>query len=149
MLVAAGCSLDFTVRPQPSDAGGSPPDGGTDSDSPIGDAAEEEPISDAGLGDADAAACKALFDDMDAKLKTARACALSSGHCMTTVKNHCDCEVLVAQPNNKPTNDYVAAVNAFKSANCLIAAQCQACGSVDGGSCLYQGQPNPTLQCFP
>lgn len=145
----AGCSLDFTVRPDPAD-GGSPQDGGPDANQPDGDSGGDVTVADAGdasSADVDAAVdCKGLADDVDAKLKAARTCVLASGQCTTTLKNQCDCDVVIASNGSTQASSYQDAVAKFKSSGCVLGCT-GTCASTANRNCL-QGGGGDTL-CFP
>lgn len=147
--IAAGCSLDFTVRPQPAD-GGSPSDAGPDVTEPDGDATGPDvdagDASDGATEDADASIdCKALADDVDAKLKTARTCVLASGQCTSVVKNQCDCDVVIASSGAAATSSYQDAVAKFKASGCVLGCT-GTCASTANRNCLQNGSD---VLCFP
>jgi hypothetical protein len=142
----AGCSLDFTVRPEPSDAG-SPLDASDASDAdPPGDAASDVTIADASA-DADAAVdCTALAVEVDQKRKATRTCTLASGHCQSTVKNQCGCDVVVAVAGSGSVIAYEDAVTRLKSSGCALGCGDGGCPSPTPRNCLQQ---NTDVLCFP
>lgn len=141
----AGCSLDFTVRPQPAD-GGSSPEAGADADA--GDRPNDAGTGEAGDGsplDADAAVdCDALELEVKAKLDAARACTLASGHCTTTVKDQCNCDVVIAVTGSPAASDYEAAVTKYKASTCALG--CGTCPSTANRNCLQKGG---IVECYP
>lgn len=145
----AGCSLDFSVRPQPGD-GGSPPDAGTDAGPSIDDAGTDADVPDATSadgGDAAVGDCKALKDDLVVKKKTAQTCQTTTAFCQTSVKNECGCDIFVGKSDSVATFEYIGAIDAFKAANCVNGAVCPGvCPATDAKQCLYYlGEP----LCYP
>lgn len=138
------CSLDFTVRPDPGDAG-APFEAGA-ADGEARDATSDAEAPETGGPDADAGPdCTALANDVDAKRKAARACTLASGHCTTTVKNQCDCDVVVAVAGSAAVAAYQAAVEAFKSSGCFLGCT-GSCAATTSKNCLQNGSD---VLCFP
>ncbi|MDB4939190.1 MAG: hypothetical protein JWP87_6162 [Labilithrix sp.] len=105
------CSLDWDVR---TDPGVTPvPETGTDvvDEPPIGvDAADAEAEATDAPISPEAAACKALEDDVALKKKKARECVLASGQCQATVNDQCDCPVVVKMAGSTQATAYAAAV---------------------------------------
>jgi hypothetical protein len=131
-----GCSLDFTVRPDPGEAG-SAIDGAPDgSDSaPTGDSGTNDaPVDVVVISDA---SCDALFVAADQARVEARACELAKGHCAEKEMGLC-CETFVAQKDSGATAKFRAAVADFKAKGCN--AGCTGCtGLPVVGGCVQQG----------
>ena len=142
----AGCSLDFTVRSQPAD-GGSAPDANDASDAnPSEDAGSDVAVVDA-TPDADAAAdCTALALEVETNLKNARACVLASGQCMTTVKDQCNCDVVIAVAGSASVAIYEASVTDYKASGCALGCSDAGCPSTGSRNCLQKGG---IVECFP
>jgi hypothetical protein len=123
----AACGLDWTVRSNPDDA--SPVgEGGPDvvADTQLGvDVADATTEMDAPLSP-DAQACAVLAADVAAKKKKARECQFgAAGQCTTTVKDECDCDVIIRLQASTPTTDYTKAVSLYvASCGKPPAAQC-------------------------
>jgi hypothetical protein len=144
------CSLDWDVRPDPgvgpvpetgTDVVDAPPVGSDAADADV-DATTDAPIS------PEAAACKALADDVVLKRKKARECVLAMGQCQATVNDECGCPVVVKTAGSTPSLEYAAAVaklvNDCGKPPCVAA--CPAIGPMVSWSCL---QPGPEARCNP
>jgi hypothetical protein len=146
ILLLAGCSLDFTVRPQPVE-GGVPTDAGPDADAPL-DAAPD--VIDAGPDvevDANDSGpdCLALADEVDSKRDAARACTLAAGHCQQTVKNQCDCDVVIAVPGSADVIKYQEAVDRLVKSGCPLGCP-GVCPMTTPRNCLQNGT---LVRCSP
>ena len=132
MSFVYGCSLDFTVRPDPGE-GGASIDGGPEG--ALSDAlppdADATTAADAPLPDA---ACTVLGDEVLKKRTKARECAFAIGECQALVKDECGCDVVVSFRDAGRTSDYEAAIKSFLEAGCKGA--CGAC------------KPNPNRNCL-
>jgi hypothetical protein len=142
-LVAAAlvaCTLDWEVRPDPAPVA----EAGADVVAPATEAGADvmTPVVDAAPGkDAD---CTTLAADVEDKKAKARVCTLAPGECQQTVKDACDCDVVVTNAGASATSDYVAAVAAFK-AKCK--ATCKpTCPPTFGHACLQSGVK---IECYP
>jgi hypothetical protein len=150
VALAAGCSLDFSVRPQSVDAG-SPADSGGDADAEERDAdsgADDQLVPDAATDQAvdGTVDCKTLRDELIVKRKAAQSCQTTTAYCQTSVKDECGCEIFVGMAGSVATNEWLAAIAEFKSANCVNGALCQTCPATDVKQCLfYAGVP----LCYP
>jgi len=142
----AACSLDWDVRPDPGDtstdaASDAAPEGGAraDASGPL-DAAPKD-------GASDATDCTALAADVARTRPRARACQLAqTGQCKTTVKDECNCDVVVRLPSSPETDAYVAAVAAF-TASCTAA--CAACPQLVPSASWGCVQNPVAVECYP
>ena len=142
-VLANGCSLDFTVRPDPGDASA---DGATDVlVERVQDAlAEGDAVQD---GDAPSVDCQALRDEVEAKLKSARACTLASGHCQSTIKDQCECDVVIATPGSTAAGAYADAVARLKNTTCERGCSpSPGCPLTTNRNCLQKGA---IVECYP
>lgn len=137
------CTLDWDVRPDP---GLSTDGAATDAI----EAANDGTTTTDALNDAppiDAADCAGLEADVVAKKPLARACQLGqSGQCTTTVKDECNCDVVVRFASDPNTDAYVAAIAAYR-ASCT--PSCQACPQLSppaSWACLQSGS---VIACVP
>lgn len=140
--IACACALDWDVRPDP----------GTNPDVLVPEAATEA-ATDAPAADAetdatpaDAGECEALLADVGAKKLLARGCQLASGQCTTTVKDECECDVVVALPSGSKTDVYVAAVAAYRASCTPSCAACPQLGVSTSWACLQSGGE---IRCVP
>jgi len=141
--VSVACALDWDVRPDP----------GTSPDVLVPDAATDATGTDATGTDAetdatetDAGQCEPLLADVTAKRTLARACQLASGQCTTTVKDECDCDVVVALATGSKTDDYTAAVAAYRASCTPSCAACPQLGVPGSWFCLQSGGE---IRCAP
>lgn len=141
----SACTVDWTLRDAPFDG-----DAATTVDAPVGDAVvadagEDRVVSpvDGGDGGVD---CQNLLAEVNTKAKVARACALAMNQCQETLKNHCGCDVVVAEPGNQAAIDFTAAVDAFKNSGCPLgcSASCPTIGP--SRNCLAQAGK---YECYP
>lgn len=128
-----GCTLDWTVRPDPGDASASEAgderqvDGGPSEDQDATgstDTSTDTPVVDA--------ACDALFQTVETQRKQARACALASGQCAEQETELCDCQLWVAKKDSGAADAFRKAVAAFKQSGCTIT--CKGCQSLIPGT---------------
>lgn len=106
------CTLQWDVRPDPGDAA-APNDGGPDRP----DTADAMGVDVAPVPDAEAGPdCAALATAAREARALAKSCMLSMGQCTMSVKDECDCDVVVRSTSSQNTTDYLAAVAAWKSA---------------------------------
>jgi hypothetical protein len=148
-MAMSACSLDWDVRPDP---GVKPvPETGTDvvDAPPVGDDAAD---ADAMVTDApispEAAACKALEDDVALKKKKARECLLAMNQCKATVNDECGCPVIVKEAGSTQAIEYAAAVKKLVD-DCgkpPCVAACPPLGAMVSWACL---QPGPEALCSP
>ncbi len=143
--IAAGCSLGWEVRPDPGEAGA--PDtsvldvalteSGTDAPGDVG----------ADVVEADADPCAARRAAVAKARAGARKCTFPSAtQCKVTVKDECDCDVIVASAASAETTLYSEAVAAFLADACAPSPACASCpllGSMTAWSCVS------TNSCLP
>ncbi|MBX3263813.1 MAG: hypothetical protein KF782_29335 [Labilithrix sp.] len=140
----AGCSLDWTVRPEEA------------ADASAIDAVGDDVALDAASPDATTDApeetstsCAALADDVEAKRIKARECNLGSpGQCTTAVDDACGCKVPVTSASSAATAAYVAAIVALKE-RCAVdcTAACPQLPPTASWACLAQGSGG--IRCVP
>lgn len=137
--LTGACAHDWSVRAD-ADAGATPIDDG-------GPVPIEAGPSDAGIdaavdanpGDgATSPDCTALAIDLGAKRKAARACQLGQGQCLSTLKDQCDCDVVIAVPGSSSAIAYASAVTGFKASGCPKGCASQ-CAATTPRNCLQQG----------
>jgi hypothetical protein len=140
--VFAGCTLDWTVRPDPA----APADAGVP-DHTAGDDDDSVTAPDAGI-DADAspsgppADCAKLRSDAASKKVQAKACNFELNECKTTVKDECGCAVAVGASSF---------VTAYENAVTALAAHpecsvCNGCPTPATSTCL---QSPSGIACSP
>ena len=138
-----GCTLDWTVRGDvvPGSSSGSP-EASSEAARPLGDASDTE----AETPDAEAGACTTLTTTLVDARKRARECTTVGPltECQVTVKDECDCDVVVRLLGVPRTTELQNAVKAFVDAGCSKA--CPLCKPTTGKSCLANGGP---LECYP
>lgn len=132
------CTLDWQVRPDPAPAAEAGTDAQTQGD---GGADAASPIDAAPGSDAE---CATLAADVDAKKAKARVCTLTPGECQQTVKDACDCDVVVTNTGASSTSAYLAAVAAFK-AKCKASCP-NTCPPTLGRNCI---QSISGIACYP
>ena len=144
VFLGAGCSLDFTVRPDPGDAGSPPADAGDaaiDSSPPV-DASDADAVI---VADADGGPdCDALAKEVAAKRDAARKCTLASGQCMSTVKDQCECDVVIAVGGSPAAASFEEAAKRYKTSGCTLG--CSTCTTPTNKNCLQTGSD---VSCFP
>ena len=137
-VIAAGCSLGWEVRPDPGAPDTSVPDVGV-SDTAT-DGATDAPDDVVADGDAtDADPCDGLRPSLAKARADAKKCAFPSvTQCKVTVKDECDCDVIVATAASSETTAYGEAVAKFLGASCphVPACACPALGSMTAWSCV-------------
>lgn len=140
-LFAYACALDWDVRPDPGTGvdSGATEAGDAATDSATGDAPSDAPAG-------DAADCAALLADVTTKRTLARSCQLASGHCTTSVKDECDCDVVVKLAVDSKTDAYLAAVAAYRVACTPSCAACPQLPPSGSWACLQSGS---VVECFP
>ena len=140
LAIAAGCSLSWEVRPDPGDGSAAPetslpdvhvPDTGLD--------APDDVATDVDVPDADP--CDGLRAALVRAKANAKKCAFpSSTQCKVTVKDECDCDVIVATAASSETTSYSDAVAAFLGASCAHVPACEplcpALGAMTAWSCV-------------
>lgn len=137
--LTGACAHDWTVRadgdagPSAIDDGGPLPVEAGPTDAGIDVAVDATPGDGATGPD-----CTALANDLGAKRKAARVCQLGQGQCLSTVKDQCDCDVVIAASGSPAAIAYVSAVNAFKASGCEKGCA-QQCASTTPRNCLQQG----------
>jgi hypothetical protein len=148
-LAFLACSLDWQVRSDPG-AQPSPPDAANERGEdhfvpvPVEDAGDAAVIPVDADSDADASdRCAALQAELLAQLNKARACSFLTGECQLTVKDQCNCDVVVANPDASATTDFRSSVAQLK-AECSLA--CGTCPSTTGRACLAKGTK---IECYP
>lgn len=140
--IPCACALDWDVRPAPV----------TSSDVLVPEAATEAAADATGTdaetdaAETDAAQCEPLLADVAAKKTLARSCQLASGQCTTTVKDECDCDVIVALASGSKTDDYVAAVAAYRASCTPSCVACPQLGVPGTWACLQSGGE---IRCTP
>lgn len=146
-LILVGCTLDWTVRPDPAaPVDASVADAHADvTNRPDADD-DDTTTPDAGDSGVDAAVdCDALTADVAAKKKSAQACSFQPGECSDTVDDACGCEVSVAKASASATTAYSAAVTTLEAhPECLT---CAACPAHIAGTCLQNAAT--TIACQP
>jgi hypothetical protein len=149
ILVFAGCTLDWTERPDPGlDAGVMTGPGLKPADSGPATTDDDDDVIDAPDAEADATApvdCSALAADAAEKKKKAQACSFQVGECSTTVNDECGCEVAIGKTGGAATTTYEAAVAKLAAhPECL---SCKTCPGHVAGSCLQK--PSTEITCTP
>jgi hypothetical protein len=145
VVIAAGCSLGWEVRPDPGE-GGAP-------DTSVPDVAIIETGVDAGK-DAPAeagvdAACTAPSAELAAARKGARTCTLgNAADCKASVKDECGCDVVVRAAGSAEATAYAAAVGAWvaECGKALCSGTCPTLTPPNTWACL---QPDGTIHCVP
>jgi hypothetical protein len=139
------CSLDWAVR---SDPGASPESGGDVADARSGDDSDAATSSDAPML-VDSAYCMALAAEVARTKTKARECQLVvAGQCTTSVKDECECDVVVRFAGAVATTDYANAIGALRAA-CEKSLACKPCPQLPlmgSWKCLQQGLP---VECYP
>ncbi|MDB4993969.1 MAG: hypothetical protein JWM74_1401 [Myxococcaceae bacterium] len=136
------------MRPELGDAGADAASGDASADAGIHDAALDSAPVDAALDASDAGPCAALHDDVVLKRKKARECNLgTSGQCSTTVKDECNCDVVIRNATSAETNAYKAAVSALTT-KCAVdcSAACPQIGLPASWACLNN---SGDIRCTP
>lgn len=141
MTTLFACALDWDVRPDPGTGADS---AGPDANDATTDSATADATNDAPVGDG--ADCAGLLADVAAKKPVARACQLASGQCTTSVKDECDCDVVVALASGPKTDAYVAAIAAYRAACTPSCAACPQLPPSGSWACLQSGG---VVECFP
>lgn len=137
------CTLDWEVRPDP---GTSPEAASPDV---AADASSEGSASDASVdaNDDGGAPCDALLANVAAARTAARACQLGqAGQCTSTVKDECDCNVVVRLATDAKTDAFVAAVTAYRASCSPSCAACPQEKPPATWACLQSGS---LIECFP
>ena len=146
--VVLACSLDWAVRLDDVDAS-RPEDGGPEDNTPQDGSIDAE-REDAPANDADATItveCVALYDQLDAALKNARQCVtLGVSECQQTVKDVCDCDVVVRQVGSSQAKDYEKTVAKLRDSGCPTGCTGALCPSTNGRGCL--SKPSG-FECYP
>jgi hypothetical protein len=139
-----GCTLDWAVRPDPPFV-----DGGVDAGPDTVAPSDANAPADATVTDSDATPsvdCAALRSKVDTARKTARTCTLTIGECQQTVKNECDCDVVIRQVGSSQATAYVNAVRELLDSGCPTGCTGALCPSTTGRNCL-QNPSGP--ECYP
>lgn len=146
VALTSACAHDWSVRADvdaaavPTDDGGPSPVEAGPSDASV-DARGDAPSGDG----ATSPDCTALGIDLGAKRKAARSCQLGQGQCLSTVKDQCDCDVVIATSGSPQTIAYLSAVTALKASGCERGCASQ-CAPTTPRNCLQQ----PTeITCVP
>lgn len=140
--IPCACALDWDVRPDP----GTGPDvitPGTSAEAGP-DATESDAATDGTT--AEASDCEPLLASVASAKALARSCQLASGQCTTTVKDECDCDVVVALASSPKTDDYLAAVAAYRASCTPACAACPQLGVPGTWLCLQSGAE---IRCSP
>ena len=143
---APACSLDWTVRADPADGAAldsSGPDGA------VGETGSDAPADAPGDSAIDAGPCSTLAADVAKARAKAKECQLgTAGQCTTTVKDECDCDVVVRAASSVEDAAYATAIAALIVA-CGKPAACGACkqlGLPASWACL---RPASVTECLP
>ncbi len=135
------CTLDWQVRPDP---GTTPPDLDASTEASASTEADAAAPAPADAEAGTSTDCTALRAEAAAVLQAARKCGFAVGECQPTVKDDCNCDVVVARADGADTNAYRAKVERMK-AECPRA--CGSCPSVASRACLQKG--NGQIECYP
>ncbi|MBS2016380.1 MAG: hypothetical protein JST00_26080 [Deltaproteobacteria bacterium] len=137
------CTLDWEVRPDPGvPSEAASPDVATDAGA---DAATPDAPLDA--TEDDGAACAALLANVTSARAAARSCQLGqAGQCTSTVKDECDCNVVVRLASDPKTDAFVAAVASYRVSCSPSCAACPQEKPPATWACLQSGS---VIECFP
>lgn len=145
LAIAAGCSLSWEVRPDPSDGSVAPESSVPDVSVPDTgvDASEDAPAE----AESDAA-CTTPSAVLAAKRKAARTCTLATADCKSmSVKDECDCDVPVRSTSSAETAAYSAAVADWVAA--CGKGLCAGCPTITAPATWACLQPDGTIHCTP
>ena len=144
--LAPACTLDWRVRPDPGDGAAAE---SSRPDVTVGDAGLDGPADAPGDSEPDADPCAVLREDVAKARSKAKECKLgTAGQCTTTVKDECDCDVVVRAAGSTENSAYANAVAALVGA-CGKPATCGSCkqlGVPASWACLVNGVPT---ECVP
>jgi hypothetical protein len=140
------CNLDWNVRPDPVDGGTIVGRDASDERSSGGrDAGADGPSmvtdADTGVG----VDCAALTAELDDRRKTARRCSFQVGECLESVKDACDCDVVIGRSGSAETSAYASSVARLKESGCPLG--CGACPATTPRNCLSKA--TGVIECFP
>lgn len=143
--VLAACGWDWRVRADDTpDEAGVAGEAGAETGPRVDAGADVTSARDAEAG-LPAVDCRALAEDVDRTRKDARACELGKGQCLSTVKDQCDCKVVVAVPGSAKVIAYEQAVAALRASGCALGCA-SSCPASSPSNCLQQ----PTeIVCVP